>query len=237
MLRNHFVGVLEARTEGELLREIVKFAHDMDFSFVNAFSVFESPGKNHRVMALNNFSMAYNELATDPESFALDPVLQHVKHSCVPIVYDRDTYYSVGLHDDWDAAAAHGVGPGLAVPFHTPDGNHAVFGLTRDKDLQGGRKELIRIVSETQLFASFVQQAMFGLWMPVAATEKPTELTLRELECLRWTMEGKTAWEVGKILHISERTANHYLNRAQHKLECLNKHQAVIKALRAGLIQ
>ena len=57
-----------------------------------------------------------------------------------------------------------------------------------------------------------------------------------ELEALRWTMEGKTAWEVGTILGISERTAVLHVNNAMHKLGCASKHQAVLKALRLGLI-
>jgi DNA-binding CsgD family transcriptional regulator len=61
-------------------------------------------------------------------------------------------------------------------------------------------------------------------------------LTPRELEALRWTMEGKTAWEVGALMDITERTANLHLNSATHKLDCVNKHQAVLKALRLGLI-
>jgi DNA-binding CsgD family transcriptional regulator len=65
--------------------------------------------------------------------------------------------------------------------------------------------------------------------------ERPA-LTPRELECLRWTMAGKTAWEVGAVLGISERTAVLHINNAMHKLACVNKHQAVLKALRLGLI-
>jgi DNA-binding CsgD family transcriptional regulator len=49
-------------------------------------------------------------------------------------------------------------------------------------------------------------------------------------------MEGKTAWEVGQILGISERTAVLHVNNAMHKLDSVNKHQAVLKALRLGLI-
>jgi len=49
-------------------------------------------------------------------------------------------------------------------------------------------------------------------------------------------MDGKTAWEVGAILGISERTAVLHVNNAMHKLACVNKHQAVLKALRLGLI-
>ena len=49
--------------------------------------------------------------------------------------------------------------------------------------------------------------------------------------------EGKTAWEVGSILGITERTAVLHLNNAMHKLGASNKHQAVLKALRLGLIR
>lgn len=62
-------------------------------------------------------------------------------------------------------------------------------------------------------------------------------LTPRELEALRWTMEGKTAWEVGEILGIAEQTAVRHLTNATRKLDCVHKHHAVVKALRLGLIR
>jgi DNA-binding CsgD family transcriptional regulator len=49
-------------------------------------------------------------------------------------------------------------------------------------------------------------------------------------------MDGKTAWEVGTIMNISERTAVLHLQNAMHKLTCINKHQAVLKAIRLGLL-
>jgi DNA-binding CsgD family transcriptional regulator len=62
------------------------------------------------------------------------------------------------------------------------------------------------------------------------------DITPRELECLRWTAEGKTAWEVGQILGISAQTAARHLSNVTRKLECVNKHQAVVRALRLKLI-
>jgi DNA-binding CsgD family transcriptional regulator len=50
-------------------------------------------------------------------------------------------------------------------------------------------------------------------------------------------MDGKTAWEVGSILGITERTAVLHLSNAMRKLGCVNKHQAVLKALRLGLVR
>jgi LuxR family transcriptional regulator/LuxR family quorum sensing-dependent transcriptional regulator len=73
--------------------------------------------------------------------------------------------------------------------------------------------------------------------VPSPPVAEAPRLTPREIESLRWTMDGKTAWEVGNILSISERTAVLHINNAMHKLGCVNKHQAVLKALRLGLIR
>ena len=97
--------------------------------------------------------------------------------------------------------------------------------------------ELTRMVADLQLFAVHAQDAALRILVPAAAQPERPQLTPRELECLRWTMDGKTAWEVGEILGISERTAVLHLNNGMHKLDCTNKHQAVLKALRLGLIR
>jgi DNA-binding CsgD family transcriptional regulator len=61
-------------------------------------------------------------------------------------------------------------------------------------------------------------------------------LTPREAEVLRWTGEGKTSTEIGKILHIAERTVNFHVNKMLLKLNATNKVHAVAKAISAGLL-
>lgn len=92
------------------------------------------------------------------------------------------------------------------------------------------------MVADLQLFAVLAQDAASRVLLPTVPDARAVSLTPRELESLRWTMEGKTAWEVGNILGISERTAVLHLTNATHKLDCVNKHQAVLKALRLKLI-
>lgn len=96
---------------------------------------------------------------------------------------------------------------------------------------------MTRLVADLQLFAVHVQDAALRILTPALNAPGAPSLTPRELETLRWTMEGKTAWEVGSLLGISERTAALHVNNATHKLGCVNKHQAVLKALRLGLIR
>lgn len=56
-------------------------------------------------------------------------------------------------------------------------------------------------------------------------------LTQREIECLQWVAEGKTDFEVGKILGISPRTVRFHVNNAKVKLGVKTRIQAVAKGL------
>lgn len=66
--------------------------------------------------------------------------------------------------------------------------------------------------------------------------EEPVTLSGRERECLQWIAEGKSDWEVGTILSISEKTVGTHVDRAKHKLKVATRAQVIVAALRRGLI-
>jgi DNA-binding CsgD family transcriptional regulator len=61
-------------------------------------------------------------------------------------------------------------------------------------------------------------------------------LSRRERECLQWMAAGKTDWETGQILSLSEKTVNVYIERAKSKFNVKTRTQAVALAVRASLI-
>lgn len=61
-------------------------------------------------------------------------------------------------------------------------------------------------------------------------------LTAREQECLAWTSEGKTSWEIATILGVRERTVVAHLGAAMEKLHASNRLHAVVRAIRCGLL-
>lgn len=61
-------------------------------------------------------------------------------------------------------------------------------------------------------------------------------LSKREHECLVWTSQGKTSYEIGMILGLSENTINNYLVSAGRKLRAVNRPHLVSIALREGII-
>lgn len=63
-----------------------------------------------------------------------------------------------------------------------------------------------------------------------------TLVTPRELEVLKWLKQGKSSWEVSRILNISERTVNFHTNNIVKKLGASNRLHAVAIALNYGII-
>jgi DNA-binding CsgD family transcriptional regulator len=62
------------------------------------------------------------------------------------------------------------------------------------------------------------------------------KLSFREAESLRWTAMGKSAWDTGQIMGVSERTVKFHLENARSKLQAMNTTHAVSKAVSLNLI-
>jgi DNA-binding CsgD family transcriptional regulator len=236
MLPVGYTSVLEARNREEFREEVVRFTQRLGFATVSAVTMIEHGLGRSDVITVDNTPSNYVEPYSDLAGCRRDPVLQHCKRQTMPIIWDQETYVEHGAGDLWEQQASYGYRTGIAMALHLPEGKHFLLGVDRDQPLPADPNELQRIVADLQLFAVHAQDSAMRLLVPLAQQPERPSLTPRELEVLRWTMDGKTAWEVGAVLGISERTAVLHVCNAMRKLGCVNKHQAVLKALRLGLI-
>lgn len=65
---------------------------------------------------------------------------------------------------------------------------------------------------------------------------KKVKLTKREKECLEWASQGKTSFEIGTILGLSENTINNYIASIVRKMGASNRLHMVGIALRENYI-
>jgi DNA-binding CsgD family transcriptional regulator len=237
MLQGGFTSVLGVGTRDELLTEVVGFTRRLGFETVSATTVIDHFRAESEFITIDNTPSAFRNEFEDIDNHRRDPVMQHCKRHSMPIIWNQETYTAAGQGDMWEVQARFGYRYGIALALHLPEGRHFFLGVDRDQALPGTSGELTRLVADLQLFAVHAQDAALRLLLPESPQPDLPALTPREMESLRWTMEGKTAWELGGILGISERTAVLHVNNATHKLGCVNKHQAVLKALRLGLIR
>ena len=237
MLQGGFSSVLQAGSRDDFRQEVIRFSRDLGFSTVSAVVVVDGAAGRSDFAAVDNAPPGYAEAINDVASMKRDPVMQHCRRQTLPIVWNQATYTSQGLGELWEEQARFGYRTGVCLAMHLPEGRHFVLGVDRDQPLPEHPGELTRLVADLQLFAVFAHDVALRMMAPAVERSERPSLTPRELDALRWTMEGKTAWEVGAILGISERTAVLHVTNAMHKLGCTSKHQAVLKALRLGLIR
>lgn len=70
----------------------------------------------------------------------------------------------------------------------------------------------------------------------VQVDKERCHLSPRELTVLLWMKEGKTNWEIARILGLSERTVRFHVGGIFEKLDVTSRTQAVARALGSGLI-
>jgi len=61
-------------------------------------------------------------------------------------------------------------------------------------------------------------------------------LTPRQIECLMWAEQGKSARDTGQILGISQRTVEKHLEQAYEVLGVRTRIQAVVRARELGIL-
>ncbi len=158
------------------------------------------------------------------------PVFDRLRKSTIPFTFDvtdaRKVQNGPRVIDAFEEA---GLTRGVYIPVHDRRGVRGAIGFSGDRKAVSVEEILALNIACGNIF-----QHLCDLKLDRAPTN--ARLSERELECLRWASEGKTAGEVAAILGLSEYTVTHYLNRAAQKLDSVNRVQAVVKALRARLI-
>lgn len=69
------------------------------------------------------------------------------------------------------------------------------------------------------------------------SSSETTQLTRREMEVCQWMAHGKSDWEIGQILDISEKTVNSHAQRIKRKYGVATRVQAILLAAKAGALR
>lgn len=193
-------------------------------------------------------SEVHEFLATLPDSWVnhylahdygdVDPTLQEAMSRVLPFkwrVVDGRNDLTNGQRKVLNEARDHGIKNGATIPIHGPDSGLStlsVIGATGAREFDDVFQQAYR---DLTWLAVNTHEAFLSLAEDVADQGR-VRLTDRERDCLIWTARGKTAWEVGQILSISEETVLFHLKNVTRKLGVFSKHHAVVKAVIQGYI-
>jgi len=217
-------------------RRLIEFSNEFDFGLVNAAVVVDHPGKDAVFFNIGNMPEAHSDAFHSADESRRDPVLKRLKRLSVPFAYTQDLYVRENAADLWEKQAMYGYRTGICVALHLQGHKHFLLGVDRDKALPEDAEDVTQLLASLQLLAVHAQDAALRLLGVQSQSSESPRLTAREIEVLRWTMDGKSAWAVGEILSVSGNTVNFHLRNILRKLGSSSKHQAVLKAMALGLL-
>jgi DNA-binding CsgD family transcriptional regulator len=179
----------------------------------------------------------YLEEFNNLEGGAADPVSQHCKRSSLPIVWNAETYVASGASAMWERQAAFGLREGISIAMHLAHGKHFFIGMDCDRQLGRNPRLLSSVMSDFLTFTSYAQAGAYEIINSDAGkVDANSPLSSREVDALKYTMDGYTPSQIADSIGASSRTVELRLLKATQKLRCTTKYQAVLKAIRLGYI-
>ena len=132
MPHEDFTSVLQVKTREEFSKENLRFASRLGFKTFSAVVVVDHFDRESDFLFINDAPPEAFE-PDDREYGRRDPVLQHCKHSKLPIVWDQSTFTDVDLGWRWEKQASFGFHCGIALALHLPQKRHFFFAVDRDQ--------------------------------------------------------------------------------------------------------
>lgn len=208
---------------------------------VDAELIEEAALKNHvpNLICLTNLPTNWVSRYAEEKYADTDPIIKECAGSRLPIRW-TESYRANSLEraevrmmeDAWE----NGLKRGVTIPVHGPKGELGIFSFNSALNDREFFRVTDTVLYDTQIIAYHFHDAVQRTLKPAYQIPLPIALTEREVEILRWTAEGKTAWEIGSILKISERTVNFHIRNIMEKFGVHNKTHAAAKAMGLGLL-
>jgi DNA-binding CsgD family transcriptional regulator len=124
-----------------------------------------------------------------------------------------------------------GVVDGFAVPIHLPAGDIGLCVSVSTHVIEDTEERLALHVAS--LYAHCRCQALGGVF---DASSAKNLLSPRELECLKWVLDGKSDTDIGAILGISHNTMHFHIERVKKKFGVRTRTQAAAMVVTMGYL-
>ncbi len=168
----------------------------------------------------------------------IDPVRHYVVTAPGPFTWsflEGEMQLSPVQKKCMNEAKEAGLHQGIAVPLRGPLGAVAGIGAA----CSGKEREISR---DTMALVNAACQQFYAAYTALEqregiSGEEQIVLTEREKEILKWCAQGKTTWEIGVILSLSEAGVLFHLRNVMRKFNTSSRVYAVMQAVRLGLIQ
>lgn len=196
------------------------------------------------VYGVTTYPEEWVERYRDENYVLIDPIIANGLGRQMPFEWQEaigSTELTSSQRQFFGEAGEFGISVGFTVPIHGPQAQFSAVTVT--SDLPPHLAD--RLISSNRFFIH-----LMGLYynehvgsillsqirdQDIGAIDLPV-LSSREKDCLSWVAQGKSSWEISRVLGVSERTVNFHIENAKRKLGVYSRQHAVVKAVMMKLI-
>jgi LuxR family quorum sensing-dependent transcriptional regulator len=207
---------------------------ELGFSHFASFSVLDPTGRTVGSYEAGISAPIWRDHYLQQHHFVRDAIVRLMPHSLDPLIWS-DLAQREELSDEerlvLNEATEFGHADGYVLPQHYVDGAIAsTILLSPDPIARDPRRR-----AATHVLSSYFAMSVRKLMAPCTVLKR-VKLSPRQRECLQWVRAGKSDWEIGEILSISEHTVKDHIEKAREKLGVKTRNQAVLAAIQQKLI-
>lgn len=188
-------------------------------------------------LLISNYPSTWTSYYLQKQYERIDPVISQVLRCPDPFRWGLGIGPRAGSDPErelFEEAARFGIRGGFTIPIHDNNGTIAAVTFATDER----RSAFERTIADHALVLQLMAICFHAHAQRKMASENRLDginLSPREVECLRWAAEGKSAWESGRIMGISRHTVAFHLENAKAKLGVRSTIQAVARIASATL--
>lgn len=242
-LSDSFQQLLRVNQESAWCDALFEFGRGLGFDRC-LVALVPKPGMSlEQAYLRSNYPAVWRSFYDTEKLVHVDPTVAHCVAHSTSLVWSPSLFRSGPQQIMYEEASGHGLRSGVTLPMHGPRGELGILCWVNDaRPSRAFDRHVSAVLPELSLLRDVAFQSGIDFAQMTAnpagelVKETRPDLSERELECLKWVMVGKTSWEIGQILGISLSTVNFHVMSFKRKLEANSRNQAVIKAIKLGLL-
>lgn len=236
----HLVSAAAAgeRLEPIMSEIVLSFGFD---SFLYAMATVSRPDRDSRSFCWTNLPSEWVQAYEANAYIEVDPRITRTADRTTPFVWDAAKLGSdLKVRAFLRHAGEYGIRSGVVCAFCDP--SRARMGVIFNSSISPVPPDRAEMISKQlgtlMLFAARFHDIFMTNFVEkgIAPIHRGRPLSPRERQCLTMAAKGLTSADIGIKLGITERTANFHFSNIISKLDVLNRHEAIAKAVTSGAI-
>lgn len=239
MLKNspmsHFLVRNSEKTTIDAIKALIdEFCLTFSFNYLTYYAI-DAPMIEGNTYLITNYPNNWQSHYFENEYQKIDPVLNFSRGRLTPLDWGHLPPQKGKGENFFSDARKHGLGNfGMTAPIRGQYGELVLVSVNANSSVREWSETWQHAIPDYTFFAYLLHMRIL---CAIGEANKPVpRLSPQEAEIMRWAVRGKSAWETGKLMDLTERTVQFYFRNIYAKLEVATKTQAVARVVREHLI-